>query len=132
MADLNALIPPGSGFANLEAAIGINDAGQIAGYGTFTNGVYHGFLVTPGTAMAPITISNPTFSGGSFSFSFATQSGHSYAAQFTTPFSDTNTRVTFTNLVGNGTTVRLTDSTATDSERYYRVIAPYGGHFRKS
>jgi probable HAF family extracellular repeat protein len=214
MVDLNSLIPPGSGFANLEAAVGINDSGQIAGYGTFSDGVYHGFLLTPagpltvaitnpspnatftapatflvaasatdtaGTvtnvqllvngpligeaasaacaatasnlaagaytltaiasdngglkatntigitvraALAPITISNPTLTGATFSFSFGTQSGYSYAGQFTTPLSGTsNTWLTFTNLAGDGSTVRVTDSTATNSERYYRVVA---------
>jgi hypothetical protein len=45
MLDLNDLIPAGSGFT-LQAARGINDAGQIAGFGTF-DGATHAFLLTP-------------------------------------------------------------------------------------
>lgn len=47
----------------------------------------------------------------------------SYAGQFTTPLSAGNTWQTFTNLAGTGLGVRVTDSSATDSERYYRVVA---------
>src|SRR5262245_12387301 len=45
MADLNDLIPPGSGWL-LEVAAAINDAGQITGTGT-VNGCTHAFLLTP-------------------------------------------------------------------------------------
>ncbi|MEO8662305.1 MAG: hypothetical protein ABI693_27830 [Bryobacteraceae bacterium] len=43
--DLNTLIPRGLGWL-LTAATGINDAGQIIGYGT-RNGQSHGYLLTP-------------------------------------------------------------------------------------
>lgn len=42
--DLNTLIPAGSGW-NLLSAEGINDAGDITGYGTI-GGVQHAFLIT--------------------------------------------------------------------------------------
>jgi probable HAF family extracellular repeat protein len=45
MRDLNALIPAGSGWV-LNYAWGINDAGQIVGYGHF-NGQAHGYVLTP-------------------------------------------------------------------------------------
>jgi probable HAF family extracellular repeat protein len=45
MTDLNTLIPAGSPWY-LQAAESINDAGQIAGYGTI-NGETHAFLATP-------------------------------------------------------------------------------------
>ena len=45
MTDLNSLIPAGSGWV-LEAARSINNAGQIAGFGTI-NGAEHAFLLTP-------------------------------------------------------------------------------------
>jgi probable HAF family extracellular repeat protein len=48
--DLNTLLPTGSGWV-LEAATAINDAGEIAGYGTH-NGVRHAFrLAAPATLM---------------------------------------------------------------------------------
>ena len=46
--DLNSLIPAGSGWT-LSLAIGINDAGQIAGAG-FHNGQQRAFLLTPAAA----------------------------------------------------------------------------------
>ncbi|WP_299453488.1 PEP-CTERM sorting domain-containing protein, partial [uncultured Pigmentiphaga sp.] len=45
MLDLNDLIPSGSGWI-LISAQGINDAGQITGYGIL-NGQSHAFLLTP-------------------------------------------------------------------------------------
>lgn len=45
MHDLNVLIPLGTGWT-LSWASGINDLGQITGYGTI-NGQTHGFLLTP-------------------------------------------------------------------------------------
>jgi probable HAF family extracellular repeat protein len=45
LSDLNDLIPGNSGWV-LNAATGINDAGEITGYGTY-NGLRLGFLLTP-------------------------------------------------------------------------------------
>ena len=45
MQDLNRLIPQGSGWV-LGQASGINDAGQITGYGT-VHGRTHAFLLIP-------------------------------------------------------------------------------------
>ncbi len=45
MVDLNTLIPPNSGWT-LYVAYGINDAGQITGFGNF-HGQNRGFLLTP-------------------------------------------------------------------------------------
>ena len=45
MTDLNTLIPKDSGWY-LQQAQSINDAGQIAGYGT-NNGAVHAFLAHP-------------------------------------------------------------------------------------
>ena len=45
MQDLNRLIPPNTGWV-LGEAHGINDVGQIAGYGTI-RGRTHAFLLTP-------------------------------------------------------------------------------------
>jgi probable HAF family extracellular repeat protein len=45
MTDLNTLLPANSGWA-LEAALAINDAGQITGFGEINN-LGHAFLLTP-------------------------------------------------------------------------------------
>jgi hypothetical protein len=44
MVDLNTLIPPNSGL-QLTLAHYINDRGEIAAYGTLTNGDQHAFLL---------------------------------------------------------------------------------------
>jgi probable HAF family extracellular repeat protein len=46
MHDLNALVPPDSPLY-LLIAYGINDAGQIAGFGVNSNGDIHAYLATP-------------------------------------------------------------------------------------
>ncbi len=46
MIDLNSLLPSGSGWI-LNIATGINDAGQITGYGQTAPGVFHAFLLSP-------------------------------------------------------------------------------------
>jgi probable HAF family extracellular repeat protein len=75
------------------------------------------------SALVPVLISNPTFGAGGFSFSFATQAGYTYAGEFTTSLAETNTWLTFTNLSGNGSTVRVTDPAPTNGQRSYRVLA---------
>ncbi len=52
MTDLNDLIPKDLGW-DLISARGINDAGQIVGYGTAPDHVYYGFVLTPDDALAP-------------------------------------------------------------------------------
>lgn len=71
---------------------------------------------------SPVTIVNPTLSSGAFSFSFATQTGYTYNAQFT-PSLNPVSWFTFTNLAGNGSIVQVTDSSLTNATRYYRVGA---------
>jgi probable HAF family extracellular repeat protein len=44
--DLNSLIAPGTGWTLWEAR-GINDSGQIVGYGTVSSGAQRAFLLTP-------------------------------------------------------------------------------------
>jgi hypothetical protein len=48
MTDLNTLIPPESPKFLLEA-VGINDRGQIAGFGHLPDGEVHGYVLTPCT-----------------------------------------------------------------------------------
>lgn len=214
MVNLNDYLPPDSGWVSLATADGINDAGEIAGAGTLTNGEYHAYLLSPvgpltvtitnpapnatfvapatftvGAAVAdtagtvtnvqflvdgnaigddtsapysatasnlsagshylkavasddgglkamngitvtvippaplPVVITNATSTTSNFSFSFATQTGYTYEGQFTQPLYSSNNWLTFTSLVGNASVVRVTDSTSTNAERYYRVLA---------
>jgi probable HAF family extracellular repeat protein len=51
MTDLNRLLPAGSGWL-LWSATGINNAGQIVGYGINPQGYEHAYLLTPSTTAA--------------------------------------------------------------------------------
>jgi hypothetical protein len=47
MADLNALIGPADASVQLNAAVGLNERGEIAVQGTLANGDQHAFLLIP-------------------------------------------------------------------------------------
>jgi probable HAF family extracellular repeat protein len=57
MQDLNSMIPAGSGWTTLYEATGINDSGQIVGYGVH-NGNNHAFLLTPANNSAPTAVAD--------------------------------------------------------------------------
>jgi probable HAF family extracellular repeat protein len=70
--DLNTQIPSNSGWSALWIAFGINDAGQIVGYGTPASGAYHAFLLTPtGTTPAGVLTSAGPAAASAFSLSAA-------------------------------------------------------------
>jgi len=60
MQDLNNLIPANVGWV-LQEATGINDLGQVSGYGTI-GGQTHGFLLTP--APEPASVALLAIAGG--------------------------------------------------------------------
>jgi Bacterial Ig domain len=79
--------------------------------------------ITVSSATGPaVTISGPIFNGNSFTFSFATQLGVTYSGQFSGAVESTNNWSTFTNLIGTGNTVRVTDSVTAAGTRFYRVV----------
>ncbi|MEA2521600.1 MAG: hypothetical protein QOI81_1246, partial [Actinomycetota bacterium] len=83
--DLNALLPSGSGW-QLSTATGINDAGQIVGYGYYF-GALHGFLMTPSSNPAPTDIARAVVpAGGTVSTSTgATTPGDPISTTVTSP-----------------------------------------------
>ncbi len=77
-------------------------------------------LVGNGPPVVSAPIQNPTLSGNSFSFSIPSQSGRVYELDYKNNITDP----TWTALplaAGNGTNLVMTDSTATNSQRFYRV-----------
>ena len=96
-------------------AIASDNAGLMS-----TNSI--GMTVSNGSPIQVLIVA-PGFQGNSFSFSFATQTGYTYAAQFATPLMATNNWFTFTNVTGDGSVVRVTDQSLTNAQRYYRVVA---------
>jgi probable HAF family extracellular repeat protein len=71
MTDLNSLLPAGSGWT-LWCATGINNAGQIVGYGIDLQGFEHAFLLSPNTSGASsLSVTgypSPTTAGTAHSF----------------------------------------------------------------
>jgi probable HAF family extracellular repeat protein len=75
MADLNDLIPPGSGW-ELDSAADINNAGQIVGEGVVNGKELHAFLLTPkGTANATLELSRSSFSFGAYKVTETSEPG---------------------------------------------------------
>jgi probable HAF family extracellular repeat protein len=114
-------IPYGTIVTNL--GVGTYTLGAIASDNNGSTASNSISITVTNSGPSPVTILNPAFADSAFSFSFATDSGFTYEAQYTTPFSFSNSWVSFTNLSGSGSVVRVTNSTLGDAERYYRVSA---------
>ncbi|MFM2295545.1 MAG: hypothetical protein RLZZ350_1958 [Verrucomicrobiota bacterium] len=105
-------------FGGLSAA-GVNGAfvapigGDVASPGTFAASV------TP--PVAPM-IAPPTANGGNRTFTFSTQANYHYAVQCCTSLALTNW-VTLSNILAGGVTQNFTDTSASNTVRFYRVIA---------
>jgi len=63
---------------------------------------------------------NPAFQAGAFNFSFLTQTGYVYTVQFATNLALVDW-LELTNFAGNGSVAQVTDSTATNDSRIYRI-----------
>jgi len=111
--------PYGASVSNLVAGSYTFSAVATDNLGaTTTSSVVNISVINSATA---VTLLNPTVSGSSFNFSFATQSGVSYGVQFTDSLSPINWQ-TLTNFTGKGTTMSVSD-TLTGVQRFYRVGA---------
>jgi hypothetical protein len=71
-------------------------------------------------APGPVEIMNSVWSGDAFVFSFESQAGQTYSAEFT-PTLVPATWITITNLTGTGSTVWITNVLGGDPMRFYRV-----------
>jgi probable HAF family extracellular repeat protein len=137
--DLNAFLPGNSGWI-LQSAMGINDSGQIVGYGTL-NGVLTGFVLTPvastpvngagtlalsqsaysttnGNGTVTITVTRTGGTTGVVSAQIATAPGTANAGADFTPVYQT---VTFANGQGGSQTVTVPivdDSQAAGSDNF--------------
>lgn len=68
----------------------------------------------------PVTLLNPAWAGGDFTFSFPSQSGRLYEVQCTSNLG-IGTWPALTNLTGNGSTLSVTNRNPTSASRFYRV-----------
>jgi len=147
--DLNTLLPANSGWI-LQRATGINDAGQIVGYGTL-NGLLTGFLLTPTpptptTGAGTLSLSQSTYSinkndgtvtitvtrtggtTGAVSAQFATAPGTAEAGSDFTPV---YTTVNFANGQGGAQTITIAivndPSVVTNQSLNVRIFSITGG-----
>jgi hypothetical protein len=70
-----------------------------------------------------LTVINPRLVGHTFSVLFSTEVGRNYTLEYNDSLTDTNWTAAQT-LPGTGSTITLTDSTATNPARFYRVRFP--------
>jgi hypothetical protein len=68
-----------------------------------------------------VTLIDPRFDIDKFSFSFQTQPGWTFAAQFTESPSPTSWQ-TFANVIGDGSLIRVTNAIGNTERRFYRVV----------
>jgi len=77
-------------------------------------------LIGNGPPVSQAPLANPQFAANHFSLSLPTQSGRVYVLQYQASLSSPNW-LSLPLVPGNGGTVTLTDSSATNSQRFYRV-----------
>ncbi len=110
---------------------GRNEVGQTNMPANLSNvvaiaaGAFHSIAqVSDGTPAATAPSANPNFSAGAFSFSIPSQSGRVFELDYKNSLTDTNWTVNWTAaplFAGNGTNLFLTDTNATNFQRFYRV-----------
>jgi hypothetical protein len=71
-------------------------------------------------AASPVTILNPAHAGAVTTFSFLSQSGHTHFVEYKNALTDVSW-TSLTNITGNGSITNVTDSSASNSTRFYRV-----------
>ena len=107
-------------------AWGQSDWGQITPPSNLSNvvaisaGWYHCIALVGNRSASHAFADNPFFSSNVFSLSIPTQCGRVYELNYITSFTSTNW-INLPYVAGNGTNVVITDSTATNSSRFYRV-----------
>jgi probable HAF family extracellular repeat protein len=119
MTNLNSLIDSNSGWL-LKFATGINDAGQIVGYGTL-NGNQQAFLLTPTSVpLAPATPTGLSAAAGngqvSLSWSVAARASSYVVARSTD-------NIHYSAIASGVTGTSYTDKTVTNGTEYYYEVA---------
>jgi hypothetical protein len=76
-------------------------------------------FVAPPPAFSPGTVSN-----GSFTLTWSSISGQTYRVQYKTNLMGTNWTDLPPDVMANGVTAGKTDSTASDAQRFYRILVP--------
>lgn len=119
-----AFNPGGAGPDDIVYALALQPDGNILVGGAFAN--YNGTFrsgiarLNNATTLAPPQLLNPLLSNSLFRVSVATISGRNYILQFKRLLTGTNW-TSLPAVAGDGTVKALTDASATNSTRFYRV-----------
>ena len=92
--------------------------------GDFGNVTLQAATLTGPPPPPPLAIANPDWAGGKFTFSFPTEPGKGYSAQYATSLALPSDWQTFTNVAGNGSIATVTDANPAGTRRFYRVRQP--------
>ena len=116
MHDLNILVGPYSGWT-LQAATGLNDNGQIVGYGLNPVGQRRAFLLTPRPRLQNIQLA-----AGAIQFELVGVTGLTYRVEYA-PSLSPGPWFALTNFVLSASPRRITDSGASPAaQRFYRAV----------
>jgi hypothetical protein len=107
---------------NLSAAVYTFSAVATDNLNATTTNSINVTVTNAPAAPAPVQIVNPGFQFGAFDFSFLTQTGYTYTVQFATELDPINW-IDLTNFPGDGSVAQVSDTTATNLSRWYRVGA---------
>jgi len=79
-------------------------------------------LAAGGPQITPFSLGNPSWRNNRFTVSLQTQNGIVYIMEYKNAMSD-STWIPLPSVTGNGSVISLTDSSATNPKRFYRVRA---------
>ncbi len=126
--------------AGLYHGLALTSSGTVVGWGTnqdgeisipsglsgvneIADGYAYSLALSGETGIvSPVTLTNPTWHGNNFTVSFQSQNGVSYTLQYTKGFGPSSWTIVQT-ASGNGGSLTVTDSAASDPQRFYRVKA---------
>jgi hypothetical protein len=72
------------------------------------------------SSASPVTLVRSTWNGNDFSFSFLSQSGHSYDAEYTDSLGSGSWQL-LTTIAGDGSMLTVTNHNVAAAHRFYRV-----------
>jgi hypothetical protein len=80
------------------------------------------FTITVVGPVAPFSLTSPTLAAGKFSFTWGTQAGKNYQAQYKTNLNDPVWLSLGGQIMGDGTPVSVTNAVGSENRRFFRVV----------
>jgi hypothetical protein len=80
------------------------------------------FTITVVGPAGPFKLNSPTIGAGKFSFTWNTQVGKKYQAQYKTNLNDPDWLALGSEIIGDGTPASVTNAVGSASQRFFRVV----------